>query len=374
MSQIPPARILRANLKSLTRFVVISALAIGFGALPWVANLSAHVIGVLVTLGIVSVVYAISRKRILLSAIVLLGLSLVGATVLVGLSGGLNSPFSIVLLAPIMIGTIFLGRIGGLISVVLAALSIAGIFGLDAAGILMPNMIQYNISNQLVLLGMSFFVVFGSNLLLGNTLELTAELEESYDQALAGWARALEFRDQATKAHSERVVKMTLEIARTFGFNRVEMENIRRGALLHDIGKIGVPDAILNKPEPLTEAERAEMQKHPLIAKQMLSGARFLEDCMTIPVHHHERWDGSGYPFGLKAQEIPLEARIFAVVDVWDALTSHRPYRDRLSEAEAFEYIETNKGILFDPAVTERFLEQFAEHTPEGTANQSANV
>jgi hypothetical protein len=357
MSQIPPLKIIQANIKSLTRFVFLSSILVAFGALPWVTDVGSHVLGVLITLGIASAVYLVALRRIFFSSVLLLLLSWGGATALVLFSGGLGSPFLIVLLAPALIGTIFLGRIGAAISVALSALSLAAIYLLGIGDVRIPHLIQYDIPNQFVILGMSFFIIFGSNLLLSNTLELTADLEESYDQTLAGWARALEFRDGSTREHSERVVELSYEMAKRFEFTRIELQNFRRGALLHDIGKIGVSDRILLKPGLLNDDERKEMQKHPLIAKEMLGGIEFLSDCLAIPTYHHERWDGSGYPYGLKGKEIPIEARIFSIVDVWDALTSDRPYRKKMSEPEALGHITKGRGELFDPEVTDIFFE-----------------
>lgn len=183
------------------------------------------------------------------------------------------------------------------------------------------------------------------------------ELMRAYDATLEGWSRALELRDRETKGHSQRVTDMTLRMARSMGFADEEIANIRRGSLLHDIGKLAVPDAILLKPGPLTEDEWEIMRLHPTHAFEMLSSIPYLQDALDIPYCHHERWDGSGYPRGLSGTSIPLSARIFAVIDVWEALSSNRPYRDAWDEQRVSHYLQENSNVLFDPEVVEKFLD-----------------
>jgi putative nucleotidyltransferase with HDIG domain len=182
------------------------------------------------------------------------------------------------------------------------------------------------------------------------------ELSDAYDSTIEGWSRALDLRDKETEGHTQRVSELTLQLARGFGFSEMELEHIRRGALLHDIGKMGVPDEILLKPGKLTEAEWNVMRKHPEFAHEMLLPILYLRSALDIPYCHHEKWDGSGYPRGLKGEEIPLTARIFAVVDVWDALTSDRPYRSALSPQKALSYIREGSGKHFDPQVVTAFI------------------
>ena len=157
--------------------------------------------------------------------------------------------------------------------------------------------------------------------------------------------------------HSQRVAALTVELARRMNVPDADLENIRRGALLHDIGKIAIPDSILLKPGPLTDAERDLMHQHPMFAMQMLQGIPFLRPAAEIPGCHHEQWGGTGYPRGLKGEEIPIGARIFAVVDVWDSLRSDRPYRSALSTQDAGEIIQKGAGAHFDPQVVEAFLQ-----------------
>lgn len=190
-----------------------------------------------------------------------------------------------------------------------------------------------------------------------NLQHSNAELTLAYDATIEGWSRALDLRDQETEEHAQRVVEMTLHLAERMGMSEVEKLNLRRGALLHDIGKMAVPDAILRKPGPLTEEEWKIMRQHPTYAYEMLKPIAYLRQVLDIPYCHHERWDGNGYPRGLKGEEIPLAARIFAVVDVFDALIVDRPYRPAWSPESVCEYIRNQSGKHFDPRVTSAFLE-----------------
>jgi PAS domain S-box-containing protein/putative nucleotidyltransferase with HDIG domain len=182
------------------------------------------------------------------------------------------------------------------------------------------------------------------------------ELTLAYDTSLEGWSRAMELRDRETEGHSKRVAEMTLALARAMNVPEEELVHIRRGALLHDIGKMGIPDSILVKPGPLTEEEWVIMRKHPVYAHDMLLPVAYLRPALDIPYYHHEHWDGTGYPCGLKGEEIPLAARIFSVADVWDALCSDRPYSRGWAGEEAREYIRSLAGTQLDPAVVEVFL------------------
>ncbi len=187
------------------------------------------------------------------------------------------------------------------------------------------------------------------------------ELTVAYDATIEGWVKTLDLRDKETEGHTQRVTKMTLQIARAMGIREEQLVHIRRGAILHDIGKIAVPDHILFKPGPLDESEWDVMRQHPRTAYEMLYPIKFLRPALDIPYCHHERWDGSGYPRGLKKGEIPLAARIFAVADVYDALTSDRPYRRAWSEQEAIAFIKQQSGRLFDPEVVAVFLESLKQ-------------
>jgi PAS domain S-box-containing protein len=187
------------------------------------------------------------------------------------------------------------------------------------------------------------------------------ELARAYDSTLEGWSRALDLRDKETEGHSRRVTDLTLRLAQVVGVGPAELIHIRRGALLHDIGKMGIPDRILLKPGPLTDEERKIMQRHPTYAYELLAPIPFLRPALAIPYCHHERWDGTGYPRGLAGTAIPLAARIFAVVDVWDALTSDRPYRKAWHPDKVREHIRSLAGTHFDPEVVEAFLPLVAD-------------
>lgn len=188
-----------------------------------------------------------------------------------------------------------------------------------------------------------------------NLQRTNQELSLAYDTTLEGWGKALELRDKETQGHTKRVTNLTVELARQMGIPEAELTHIRRGALLHDIGKMGVPDNILRKPTSLTNEEMTEMRKHPQYAYELLSSIPYLRPTLDIPYCHHEWWNGSGYPRGLKGEEIPLPARIFAVVDVWDALLSDRPYRKAWDEPDVMKYITDLSGKQFDPQILTAF-------------------
>lgn len=182
------------------------------------------------------------------------------------------------------------------------------------------------------------------------------ELSLAYDATMEGWVRLLDLRDKETEGHTQRVTEMTFQLARVMGISEAEIIHIRRGALLHDVGKIGIPDSILLKPDRLTDDEWQIMHRHPVLVYEMLSPIAYLRPALDIPYCHHEKWDGTGYPHGLRGEQIPLAARIFAVVDVWDALRIDRPYRKGWSEDKVLEYIREHAGKHFDPQVVEAFL------------------
>jgi len=182
------------------------------------------------------------------------------------------------------------------------------------------------------------------------------ELERAYDAAIEGWSLALEMRDDETQGHALRVASLAVELGRSLGLTDEQLVHLRRGALLHDIGKMVVPDAILRKRGPLTEEEWAVMRRHPENGRDFLSRVDYLAPALDIPYCHHERWDGSGYPRGLRGEEIPLSARVFAVADNYDALTSDRPYRRAWPEQEVLDHLAARAGTEFDPEVVAEFL------------------
>lgn len=183
-----------------------------------------------------------------------------------------------------------------------------------------------------------------------------SELRRSYDLTLGAWAKILEYRDRETKGHTERVTELAMQLASRLGLGGQSLEDFRRGALLHDIGKLGIPDAILLKPTELTAEEWVLMKEHPAFAHDVLEPIPYLERALDIPWCHHEKWDGTGYPRGLRGSQIPIAARIFAVVDIWDALTSDRPYRKAWPEDRTLAHIRSLAGSHLDPDVVHAFL------------------
>ena len=193
--------------------------------------------------------------------------------------------------------------------------------------------------------------------LFDNLQKTNRELEKANQAILDSWVRALDQRDKETEGHTQRVTILTVRLARSMGVEGEALTNIKNGALLHDIGKIGIPDSILLKKGNLTEEERAIIQEHPNFARKMLKDIEFLRPAIDIPFCHHEKWDGSGYPRGLKGMDIPFAARVFAIIDVWDALISDRPYRKGLPHDEVRQRIKADSGKHFDPNVVKAFME-----------------
>ena len=215
--------------------------------------------------------------------------------------------------------------------------------------------------NFLETLGGQTAIAIENSVLFQDLQRSNFELAMAYDATIEGWSRALDLRDQETEGHTQRVTDMTVRLARKMGLSEDRLILIKRGALLHDIGKMGIPDYILHKPEELTNEELQIMRKHPQLAYDMLEPIAYLRDALNIPYCHHEKWDGSGYPRGLTGTQIPLEARLFAIVDVWDAITTDRPYRKSWPRKKALKYIREQSGKYFDPQLVEMFLQEMEE-------------
>jgi HD-GYP domain-containing protein (c-di-GMP phosphodiesterase class II) len=188
------------------------------------------------------------------------------------------------------------------------------------------------------------------------------DLMMAYDATIEGWSHALELRDRETQGHTQRVTDLTVRLGRTMGIREADLIHVRRGALMHDIGKMAIPDGILLKPGPLSEAEWVVMRKHPSFAYDLLSPIAYLRPALDIPYCHHEKWDGSGYPRGLQGEQIPLAARVFSVVDVWDALNSDRPYRTAWQPDKVRKYIRDESGRHFDPGIAMAFFKTLDEN------------
>ena len=199
-------------------------------------------------------------------------------------------------------------------------------------------------------------IAIDSALMFTGLQQANIDLTIAYDNTIEGWSKALDLRDNKTEGHTLRVTEVTLNLAVAMGMDETDLVHVRRGALLHDIGKMGIPDSILLKPGPLTAEEWGVMHKHPLFAYELLSPIPYLRPALNIPYCHHEKWDGTGYPRGLKGEDIPLAARLFAVVDVWDALGSDRPYRKAWSAEKVLGHIKSLAGTHFDPKAVESFL------------------
>jgi putative nucleotidyltransferase with HDIG domain len=214
-----------------------------------------------------------------------------------------------------------------------------------------------DLQNFLVMVAGQAAIAIDSAVMFSELQRSNVELSLAYDATIEGLSRALDLRDKETKEHTFRVTDITVKLATRLGIRQADLIHIRRGAILHDIGKVAIPDQILFKPGPLVQEEWDIMRRHPDIAVELLSPVNYLEPALEIPHWHHEKWDGSGYPDGLRQEEIPFAARLFAVADVYDALTSNRPYRLAWPKWDAVEYIEAQSGSHFDPRVVPEFLD-----------------
>ncbi|UCD99613.1 MAG: response regulator [Chloroflexota bacterium] len=184
---------------------------------------------------------------------------------------------------------------------------------------------------------------------------LLAQLQESYEASLIMLANAIEVRDPYTRGHVERVMNYAQTIAEYLGWTAIEINNLRFGSILHDIGKINIAANVLNKQGPLNDEEWAEMRKHPEMGAELVKGIHYLEPALPVILYHHERWNGKGYPFGLKEEKIPISSRIVAIADSFDAMTTRRPYREELKPGEAFNEILSNRGVQYDPLIVDAF-------------------
>jgi putative nucleotidyltransferase with HDIG domain len=230
-----------------------------------------------------------------------------------------------------------------------------GVIYVDHRG--MPDMFHESDMNIISAFADQAAVAIDNARLFENLKAANEELKIAYEATLQGWVRALDLRDKETEGHTQRVTSLARSLGERMGLSEADLIHVTRGALLHDIGKMGISDIILHKPEGLTEEERAVIRQHPALAYEMLKPIQFLHPAIEIPYCHHEKWDGSGYPRGLKEEEIPLGARIFAVVDVWDALTSDRVYRKALHPEDVRAQLREQAGHHFDPRVVDSFIE-----------------
>jgi HD-GYP domain-containing protein (c-di-GMP phosphodiesterase class II) len=217
-------------------------------------------------------------------------------------------------------------------------------------------------------------IAIDNSLLFEGLEKVNEKLRNSYEATIESWAIALELRDRETEGHCRRVADLTVSLAERMGLEGPILDDIRHGALLHDIGKIGIPDDILLKPGKLSAEEFEVIKSHCVIARDFLSGIPLFTGAISIPYSHHEKWDGTGYPLGLAGEDIPLPARIFSIVDVWDALSSDRPYRKPWEREDILVHIRGLSGTHFDPRVAEAFLELLSERPNERTPEQSSGI
>jgi hypothetical protein len=312
----------------------------------------------------IPLVFLNRRGRFFLSAVILSAVALI--VIFFNLFDGDGIYDSGMLAYPIfiLVGTLVFGRRAAPVFALAAGGSVTGIVLLQMEGIIRPTIgkleptVLIPIFVLLILAAVVIWVIVGN---LGRNLlrikEAQAELEKNYDQTLEAWSQVLEIRDRETEGHCRRLVELSTNLGRALGLGEAEIIQLRRGALLHDIGKLAIPDQILLKPGPLDESEKEVIHMHPIYARDMLDGIKFLEPSVCVAYSHHEWWDGNGYPQGLKGAQIPLLARVFSVVDTWDALGSKRPYRPAWSEEKIVTYIRENAGRIFDPHIVEVFLD-----------------
>ena len=304
-----------------------------------------------------------SRGRYILSASLTLAVTLCVADYNLYATGGLQDSGILAYPLIIIVGSLFFGKraipvltfasIGSL--ALLAYLEIKGTFSPAPAA----TDVGFCLSAGILLLaagGLVWVVIHNTESNIAHIKHTEAELIKTYNLTLEGLAKVLEYRDSETEGHSRRVVDLSVRLARAMGCSEEEIEQIQRGALIHDIGKLAVPDHILSKQGPLDPDEKKIMERHTIYAREMLAQISFLGPASIISHCHHEKWDGSGYPQALKGAEIPFPARLFAVVDQWDALCSERPYRKAWPKEKVIVYIKDNSGKSFDPQVVEAFL------------------
>jgi hypothetical protein len=305
-----------------------------------------------------------ANGRIFLAALLLSSVILIVITVNLYDGDGARDPGVLAYPIFILVGTLFFGKRAAPLFAASASASLALIVLLEVRQIIHPTIgpISFDILVPMVTLMLAaaiivWFIVDANERSLERVRTSEAELSKNYDLTLEAWARVMEYRDRETEGHSRRLVELSTRLAGALGLSEEQIQHLRRGALLHDIGKLAIPDEILLKPAALSEGERQAIQKHPIYAKQMLSAIPFLGPAISVAYSHHEHWDGKGYPDGLKGEDIPLLARIFAVVDTWDALSSARVYRPAWSPQEIAAYIRENAGVKFDPHIAEVFLQ-----------------
>ncbi len=291
---------------------------------------------------------------------VFLTIDILAATALVVLTGGVESTLLFLLYLPMLVAALRLDLRRTVLSALAVSAIVVWMWSVAEGGL--PSLGSSAVRVGLFSLGGFLLALFFGTLAHETRLSITRhrsniELSRAYESTLEGWSRALDMRDNETEGHTQRVTELTIHLARIMGLSDADLVHVQRGALLHDIGKLAIPDSIMFKPGALTDDQVATIRRHPDYAYALLSPIAYLHPALDIPYCHHEKWDGTGYPRGLKGKEIPLAARIFAVVDVWDALRSNRPYRPAWPDRKAKDYIREQAGKHFDPQVVKVFLQ-----------------
>jgi hypothetical protein len=293
--------------------------------------------------------YTISAGLLLLSILIAIDFNLLDGA-------ALHDPGVAAFPLLIFIGGILFSFEGVLLALIASLISVFGIYFLHQTGWVIMNSVPT--INRVLILSILFGSTAAATWAIVHTFERSVDyVKKAYEETMQGWAKALELRDLETNGHSQRVTDLSIALAKKLNLSVDQIEYLRQGALLHDIGKMGIPDSILLKPGKLSEKEFEMVKEHTRYAHDLLRDIPYLDAALDVPLYHHERWDGKGYPEGLRGEEIPLNARIFTVIDQWDALRSVRPYRGAVSDSEVLAYLRENIGIRFDPMVVDAFLE-----------------
>lgn len=341
----------------LVAFLITNTLVIAAATFAELGRDASYYVGNLVTILVVfTAKILLDRRGVMASSLYLVGFGWVFTTLLVLFSGGLTSPLLYIYFVVLLLGGLLLNVLGAALALALSIFAALLLAFLETYQRIPAPYFVYGEAVTIIIFGVFLVsaVLVGASVLLMSGM--TTKVVSAYDATLLTITTALGKRDGATKKHTERVVELTMAMVKQSEIPSHMWDDVRRGVFLHDIGKIGIPDKILRKRGSFTKSEWEIMKNHPLYAKEIIENAKFLISSLPIPLFHHERWDGSGYPYGLQGEGIPLEARIFAVVDVWDAMTEDRPYRKAFSPKEAMAYIESNSGTHFDPKCVELFL------------------
>jgi len=330
---------------------------------------------ILIASYIAVVVFLLPRLRVRPRKDLLLTIDILAAASLVFFTGSVNSSLLFLLYLPMLAAAVRFDLRNTILSSVAVSTLVIWMWSVSEGGLPSLGPIASRVglfTGGSLLLALFFGTLAHETRESATRHRFNLELARAYDSTLEGWARALDLRDNETEGHTHRVAQLTVRLAHAMGLRDADLVHIRRGALLHDMGKLAIPDSIMLKPSALTDEQAEIMRRHPDYAHELLSPIGYLRPALDIPYCHHEKWDGTGYPRGLKGEEIPLAARIFAVVDVWDALRSDRPYRAAWTEERAKAYIQEQADIHFDPKVVTAFLKTL--ETPQPVAASSASV